>query len=199
MADAVASPHKRMSALAGLSLPSVAGVAHLVEAPIDARLVLRAPADVARRLLRAANLEAPAGINRAVRAETGASLQLGPDEWLLLATTGTAADLAATLAGAAEGAAYALVDVTDRSVAMILDGPLVADVLAAGCPLPLELEAFPVGRATRTLWSKAEIVLWRQEARHFYMEVARSHAPYLVASLAQAIATEAAFLAEQRA
>ncbi len=198
MAEAT-SPPEGISALAGLSLPSASGVAHLVEATIAARLVLRAPVEVAARMLAASGLENPTGINRAIRTAAGSSLQLGPDEWLVLAASGPAGELAAAMAAAAGAASHALLDVSERSVAMTLEGPRVEDVLAAGCPLPLEIQAFAVGRATRTLWAKAEIVLWRQEPRRFHIEVARSFAPYLVGSLAQAIANEAAFVAQQRA
>lgn len=195
MAEAIAGSPERISALGGLNLPSAAGVAHLVETPIAARLVLRAPTEVARRKLAAAGFEVPSGINRAARTVAGTILQLGPDEWLVLAAPGSAKDPAAAMAEAAETAPYALVDVTDRSVALTLDGPKVEDVLAAGCPLPLDIDAFPVGRATRTLWAKAEIVLWRQAPDRFHIEVAQSFAPYLVASIGQASVTEAGFLA----
>ena len=48
------------------------------------------------------------------------------------------------------------------------------------------LKAFPVGFATRTLFDKAEIVLWRRAEATFHIEVWRSFAPYLAASLAEA-------------
>ncbi|MGQ3028233.1 MAG: sarcosine oxidase subunit gamma family protein, partial [Ferrovibrionaceae bacterium] len=41
------------------------------------------------------------------------------------------------------------------------------------------LEAFPVGVCTRTLFAKAEIVLWRTDAQRFRVEVWRSFAGYL--------------------
>lgn len=198
MADATLRPQSKSSALDGLDLPAMAGVAKLVEAPIAARFLLRAPAEVAGRMLATAGLEAPAGINRAARTSAGACLQLGPDEWLVLADAASEQVIAA-MAHAADGAPHSQVQVADRSVALILDGPRVEDVLAAGCPLPLDIEAFPLGRATRTIFAKAPIVLWRQEPHRFQIEVARSFAPYLVASLAQAIATEAAFLASKPA
>ena len=58
--------------------------------------------------------------------------------------------------------------------------------LNAGCPLDLGLKAFPVGMATRTLFDKAEIVLWRRAQETFQVEVWRSFAPYLVAALTEA-------------
>ncbi len=58
--------------------------------------------------------------------------------------------------------------------------------LSAGCPLDLRVSAFPVGMATRTIFDKAEIVLWRREERAFRVEVWRSFAAYLVAALTEA-------------
>ena len=52
--------------------------------------------------------------------------------------------------------------------------------------LDLDPAAFPVGMATRTLFTKAEIVLWRQGADTFHVEVWRSFAPYLHGLLAEA-------------
>ena len=40
-------------------------------------------------------------------------------------------------------------------------GALAADILSTGVMLDLDPAAFPVGMATRTLFVKAEIVLWR--------------------------------------
>ena len=40
--------------------------------------------------------------------------------------------------------------------------------------------AFPVGACTRTVFAKAEIVLWRTSADVFRVEVARSYCRYVV-------------------
>ncbi|MEZ5857089.1 MAG: sarcosine oxidase subunit gamma family protein [Hyphomicrobiaceae bacterium] len=85
---------------------------------------------------------------------------------------------------------HALTEITHRNEGLAVTGPGVEVVLSSGCPLPLDMQTFPPGRATRTLFAKAEIVLWRQTAESFHIEVARSFAPYLVALLSQAIADE---------
>ena len=64
--------------------------------------------------------------------------------------------------------------------------PAAGRTLNAGCPLDLHVKAFQVGMATRTLFDKAEIVLWRRAATMFQVEVWRSFAPYLAVSLAEA-------------
>jgi sarcosine oxidase, subunit gamma len=85
-----------------------------------------------------------------------------------------------------EGTAHSLVDVSHRQVGLIAAGPAAARVLNAGCPLDLDPHAFPVGFATRTLFDKVEIVLWRRAEATFHIEIWRSFAPFLAASLAEA-------------
>lgn len=110
---------------------------------------------------------------RATEADGRAALWLGPDEVLLLAASGTAAP-----------AAGLAVDVSGRQVALLLDGPDSEAILAAGCPL--DVAKFPVGACTRTLFGKAEIVLWRTAATSWRIEVWRSFAAYVQGLLAQA-------------
>ncbi|HET8690894.1 MAG TPA: sarcosine oxidase subunit gamma family protein [Steroidobacteraceae bacterium] len=118
----------------------------------------------------------------ACRANTGggrAALWLGPDERLLLAPEGTQAGVAAALAAALAGIPHSLVDVSERQVAIRVDGPAARDLLATGCPLDLDPEAFPVGACTRTLFAKAEALLWRRAAEEYHLEVGRSFAEYV--------------------
>jgi len=113
-----------------------------------------------------------------------AALWLGPDEWLLIAEDG--ADVQAKLEAALGGVFHSLVDVSHRQVGISVEGPRAARLLAAGCPLDLDLPAFPVGMSTRTLLVKAEIGLWRREVDLFRIEVLRSFAPYVARILDEA-------------
>lgn len=108
-----------------------------------------------------------------------AALRLGPDEWLLLAAAGTAPP---------EAPDAWLVDVSHRQVGFALAGPGAAAALNEGCPLDLDLAAFPPGACTRTLSGKVEILLWRRAADSFEIEVARSFAAPLRRLLEQALA-----------
>jgi len=123
-----------------------------------------------------------------------AALWLGPDEWLLLAAPDCADEEAAGLEAAARrhagelagelGAAldavpHALVDVSERNLALIVEGPRAADLLNTQVFLDLDPAAFPVGQVTRTLFTKAEIVLWRTAPERFVIEVWRSFVPYV--------------------
>lgn len=197
------------SPLDGLALPSQAVVATLALPAPDARFVLRAPSEIATAAP-GATAGAPVlvfarRINTAASAPPGdvTTLRLGPDEWLVLAPAQTTGDVAGTVASAVAAAvgpaAHALVDVSHRQLGLRLSGPAVEAVLSAGCPLPLDTQSFPVGKATRTVFSKAEVVLWRQEISRFHIEVARSFAPYVVGILAEVIANEAAIRQAGRA
>jgi len=123
-------------------------------------------------------------MNRAGSAGARHALRLGPDEWLVL----DAADdggVAGTLTEGLAGCVYGLVDIGHRQVAVGLESGDAAAMLNALCPLDLSLGAFPVGMATRTVFGKADIVLWRTGAEAFHIEIWRSFAPYVVALLGE--------------
>jgi sarcosine oxidase subunit gamma len=169
------APH---SPLNDLSLPADARF-RLAPAKVRARAVLRGAA-LAQRLGASLGLALPARLSSTV-ANDRALLWLGPDEWLLMVGT---PDLPAP---PAEGEG-SVVDVSHRQIGLVADGPLAALVLASGCPLDLRLTAFPVGMVARTIFHKAEIVLWRQTETRFHIEVWRSFAPYVVSQAGEALA-----------
>lgn len=98
---------------------------------------------------------------------------LGPDEWLLRAAEPRSFSLGEV--------PVSVVDVSDRSVCLIIEGPNAAKVLAVGCPL--DLDHFAVGRVTRTLFETVEIVLYRTADESWQVEVWRSFAPWLWTAL----------------
>ena len=108
------------------------------------------------------------------------ALWLGPDEWLLLASEGAPLPPWDDEAGAA-------FDITHRQVALLIEGDQASDALAAACPL--DLSAFPVAGCTRTVFGKAEIILWRQDTTRFHLETWCSFAPYVQNLLAESIRT----------
>jgi len=125
----------------------------------------------------------PTAPGRAYVADGRAALWLGPDEWLLIAPAAEGEALQRELVAALTGVAHALVDVSHRQTALLVDGPGAALLLNAGVPLDLSIPAFPVGAVARTIFDKVEIVLWRQATERFRVEVWRSFAPYLRALL----------------
>jgi sarcosine oxidase, subunit gamma len=135
--------------------------------------------------------EFPETACRAGVAGSRATLWLGPDEFLLLdfAPGGRADESQSALAGALEqalaGAPHALVDVSHRQFALELSGAHAATMLNAGCPLDLDLDEFPVGMCTRTVFAKADVVLWRTRTHTFHLEVWRSFAGYVTGLLSE--------------
>lgn len=175
-----------------LALPADADIATVTAGPFATRMSLRVREANVEAVARALSVDLQTRINTAATSGALSALRLGPDEWLLLADGETTSNLHDLVQGRLETKPYAAVDVGDRLVGLEIAGPLVEDVLAAGCPLPLDMQAFPVGRATRTIFAKAEIVLWRRAGDRFHIEVGRSFAPYLTGLLATVIADEAA-------
>ena len=88
-----------------------------------------------------------------------------------------------------QGIPHALVDVSHRQFAVAVSGAHAADILNGACPLDLDLAEFPVGMCTRTVFAKAEIVLWRTAEETFHVEIWRSFAGYVTGVLGE-IASE---------
>ena len=154
--------------------------------PRCTRLALRAGPEAAAAIGDALGVRLGDAPCRATVAGDCAALWLGPDEWLLLAPDGDAPALAAAAARALGEHPTSILDVSHRTVAVEVRGTHAADTLNAFCALDLDPHAFPTGTCTRTVFSRAEIVLWRTEAETFRVEVARSFAPYLLTCLQEA-------------
>ena len=138
---------------------------------------------------RAFGVSLPTTACRAASAGQRHALWLGPDEFLLLAPEGAEGAIAAEIGAALGAEPHSLVDVSHRQVAFEIVGAHAEWLLEAQCPLPLHVDAFPVGMCTRTVFAKAEIVLWRTAPDVFHVEVWRSFSRYVVELLA-AIARE---------
>ncbi len=128
----------------------------------------------------------PAAACRANTAGNRAALWLGPDEHLLLAPMTDAQAVVTDLDAALSGAAYSLVEVSQRQVAVQLNGPDASTFLNTGCPLDLDPAEFPVGMCTRTLFGKADVVLWRRGIEEYHLEVGRSFSDYVLRWLREA-------------
>jgi sarcosine oxidase subunit gamma len=143
------------------------------------RLSLRGAPEVLAAAGVAFGLRLPDQACRAREGDGCAALWLGPDEQLLLVQQSQWPDALAALASTLSGMPHSLVDISQRQIALQIDGARAADVLSAGCPLDLHPQAFPVGMCTRTLFAKSPIVLWRTAADAFHLEVWRSFALYV--------------------
>jgi sarcosine oxidase, subunit gamma len=165
--------------------PELPAVPLLRVAAPAARYVLRGAAPVRDAAGQAFGVRVPHEACRAERAGERAALWQGPDEWLLLAPADAAVPLGSALTAALAGLPHSLVDVSHRQIGLEIEGAQSATLLAAGCPLDLHADTFPVGMCTRTMLGKSEITLWRVAPEAFRLEVWRSFAPYVCGFLAE--------------
>lgn len=166
--------------------PRVTARAWLAPEPAAARFSLRGGPDAVAAASSAFGVALPTTACRAATAGNRSALWLGPDEHLLIAPEAEHAAIAAALASGLATTPHSLVDVSHRQIAFTAQGPHAAWLLNSGCPLDLDLSAFPVGMCTRTLFTKAEVLLWRTGAESFRVEVWRSFADYVVGLLDEA-------------
>lgn len=186
------SEPKRQGPLDGVTLPANAELTVSVNSPAT-RLILRCGPEMSAKVQSAFGIALPVRPNSVSVSSVGAraAIWLGPDEWLLMAPNEQPAALRSTLQAALSNLAHSLTDISHGQVGIELTGRLASRALSAGCPLDLRLAAFPPGMATRTIFLKSEIVLWRRSEDRFQVAVWRSFAPYLVGHLVEAVASAA--------
>lgn len=143
------------------------------------RLSLRGGPQVLSAAGEAFGVSLPLEACRAAEGDARAALWLGPDEQLLLVQQSDWSSALAALTERLRGLPHALVDISQRQVALQVSGTHAAELLNSGCPLDLHRQAFPIGMCTRTLYAKASIVLWRTAADAFHIEVWRSFSRYV--------------------
>ena len=153
--------------------------------PPASRFSFRGNADAARAAGEALGVALPETPHRAAARGDRAALRLGPDEWTLLVPANEGPEIATAIVRSLGDMPYALVDIGHRDVGIGVAGPDSAIIVNAGCPLDLDLAAFPADRCTRTIFAKAGIVLWREDTTQFRLEVARSFAAYVWQMLAR--------------
>ena len=159
--------------------PKAAGVS-ITHAPDMHRWIFRGGAAAALECGRLFGVELPQVACRANANDARAALWLGPDEWLLLRAGAEAFDVSALMLG------HSLVDISHRQIGLEISGPAAARLLNSFVMLDLDAAAFTTGSCTRTLFGKAEIVLWRKGAETFHVEVWRSFAGYVTGLLREA-------------
>ena len=146
------------------------------------RLSLRAGANAVAALSKALGVKLPVKPKTTATKHTRTAFWLGPDEWLVIDTSD--GDPVADCAKVKQ--LHSAVDVSSRNVAIEVSGAGAIALLNSGCPLDLHDSMFPVGAATRTIFGKAEIVLWRQADDAWRIECWRSFSDYVFAFLEDA-------------
>ena len=165
MADTLVRNEPIPTAPAGFAGASVA-----LRPPV-ARYSLRArDADLLGRMI---GRELPRGIGQI----SGGILRLGPDEWLWRAPAGTPMP-------DAPGEPVSIADVSERQIAIAVDGSRAVEVIQSGNPL--DLANYPVGSGKRTIFEGVEILLIRESETRFVVEVWRSFAEFVWGVLVKA-------------
>ncbi|RFB78791.1 sarcosine oxidase subunit gamma [Methylovirgula sp. 4M-Z18] len=177
---------QRIPPLGADPLVAVRGGPTVTTVPPLSRFVFRGSAEAAAACGTVFGVYVLHDVCRTATTGNRATLWLGPDEWLLLAPAGEGEEIKQGIASALATIPHSLVDVSHRQTALEISGNRAAQLINAACPLNLDDEAFPVGMCTRTIFAKAEVVLWRKEAKTFHMEVWRSFAPYVSGLLQEA-------------
>jgi len=147
----------------------------LVPAGPASRISLRGPEASVAKLSRVLGVELPRKPKTSAAAGSCLALWLGPDEWLII--DDEERDIAGICAKA--GGLHSAVNISHRNVGILVSGPRAEEVLNAGCPQDLSLSRFPEGAASRTVFGKAEVVLWRRGETTFHVECWRSFSDYV--------------------
>lgn len=173
--------------VAGLGLPLVVAGATLSArgpGPVTSVAPFRGRQAAVEGRLGAA-LPAP---NRVAPWGEGRAVWTGPGRWLLVG-----APAPEELDGLA-----AVVDQTDASACVVLEGPAARDVLARLVPADLRDRAFPVGATARTLLNHMTVTLSRISDEAWEVMAMRSMAGTLVEELSHAMQGVAARAAAKR-
>ena len=106
-------------------------------------------------------------------------LCLGPDEWLIIADPKTRSILSKSLEQLEKNYTVSITEISHRNIGFGIIGSRASAAINVGCPLDLSLEAFPIGKTTRTVFESAPIILTRTGQDNFGIECWRSFAPYM--------------------
>lgn len=152
----------------------------IVPGDLQALVELRGEPEAAARVAAGCGFDLPARPNSVAAGAGGLNVAwLGPRRWLALAPIVDEESLCSRVAAAA--LAEPLLDwacVSDMHAALVVAGPGAVDVLAQGCALDLEREAFASDAMTGTeMWGVG--VLLRRTRDGFEILVDRSLAGYL--------------------
>ena len=176
----------RRSAFEGLHPIQVEGAVTVAPTPYATRFSFRGDSKAASACSKGFGVMLPNALLKAESDNGRTAISLGPDEWLLIAPDGEVEALEAAIEKALDKQHHSLVDISHRNTAFTVSGPKAETLLASGCLLDLHVSVFPVGMATRTIYSKADIVLWRMAADTFHVELWRSFVPFVWGLLEEA-------------
>jgi len=119
----------------------------------------------------------PGKVGQGAAKGDGAAYCLGPDEWLLHTSEGEQADIVAAFAAIRTKTPHSLTVLSDREIAIGIEGARAEELMTVGCPV--NLARMKSGTAKRTVFDAAQVVLLRDAPDRFRMEVRRSFFPHV--------------------
>ena len=157
------------------------GPVSLTVQPEAARFNLRIDLGHVAAASNAFGLTLPTVIGQGAANGSRRALCLGPDEWVLSAAGTDSAAIRAAFAGRYADLPHSLVEISDREIAVTLEGPEATTLLAVGCPA--DVAGFDVSTGSRTIFDGVQVVLYRDALDRFTMEVWRSFLPHVLGLL----------------
>lgn len=166
-------------------LLSVNGVSILKAVPVS-RFSLRLRESALKDAGKAFGAALPVNPLLSETADKRAALWMGPDEWTLLAPEEECQSVFTAIEEKLADHPHSLVDISDRSEAIIVSGEKAAWLLNTGIFIDFAPEAFPVGTVTRTVFHKSPVMVWRTGPETFVVEAWVSFMDYVSGLLVQA-------------
>jgi sarcosine oxidase subunit gamma len=145
-------------------------------APAQGRLSLRARGNLSP-LNNTLGLVLPNRIGARVSSGAVEVVHLGPDEWTIHCPVDDVAGLVTACANIYAAHPHSLVDISGREVTVMIEGPQADELLTLGCAR--DIDTIPVGEARRTNFDGVTVVLRRDAADRFRMDIWNSFAPHL--------------------
>lgn len=172
------SPSARSTLQSRLAAQALDGPVTLAFLPEETRFSLRVAEANRAAAAEAFGASLPTSVGELTSGEGGRrALCLGPDEWALYVPEAEGRATADAFAERYAAAPHSLVDISDREIALSLEGPEVATLLSVGCPA--DPRAIPVGEGRRTVFDGVTVVLHREAETRYRMEVWRSFLPHV--------------------
>ncbi|CTQ53934.1 sarcosine oxidase, gamma subunit family [Roseibium album] len=165
-------------------LLSLSEVSILKAAPLT-RLSLRARDASLKDAGKAFGAALPVNPLLAETSKKRAALWMGPDEWTLLAPEEDCQALFTAIEEKLGDQPHSLVDISDRSEAIIVSGEKASWLLNTGIFIDFSIESFPVGTVTRTVFHKSPVMVWRTGTDTFVVEAWVSFMEYVTGLLVQ--------------
>lgn len=142
-----------------------------------ARLSLRARGDLSP-LESALGIGLPGKIGKRSASGDFDALCLGPDEWMLHAPQERVAGLVAACREVYATLPHSLVDVSGREITVQIDGTRATELLTLG--MARDPESIAPGEGRRINFDGVTVILWRDAAEAYRMDVWHSFAPHVL-------------------